>query len=237
MKRIAICDDSRLQREILAEMLKEYFRKIHQDVELVEYSAGETLADDMEDDDLHVELIFLDIYMGGMNGIDTAKRLRKLGCSAEIVFLTASSEHAIESYDVHASGYLVKPIGIDRLTVLLDHILGIGLRRRIEIKTGRQYRYPYVSDIMYIEGTGHRASIYLVDGSQITTTEKVSTLSAMINSSLFVQCHQSYLVNMNYISDIDKDIILSNGVCIPVSIRRRTDTIETYHQFFNQNLS
>lgn len=237
MKKIAICDDNELQRDILAELLNEYFRRIHQGVELIEYDSGETLAADMDDGDLHVELIFLDIYMDGMNGIDTAKKLRALNCSAEIVFLTASSEHALESYEVQASGYLVKPISIDKLTVLLDHLLGIGLRKRIEVKSRRQYRYPYVSDIMYIEGTGHKSSIYLADGSQITTTEKISTLSEMIDSELFIQCHQSYLVNMNYIADIDKDIVLSSGVCIPISVRRRTGTIETYHKFFKEILS
>lgn len=237
MKKIAICDDNELQREILAELLREYFRRIHHSVELVEYDSGETLAADMDDGDLGVELIFLDIYMDGMNGIDTAKRLRELNCSAEIVFLTASAEHALESYEVRASGYLVKPVSIGKLASLLNHIHGIGLRKRIEIKTGRQYRYPYVSDIMYIEGNGHKASIYLVDGSQITTIEKISALREMIDSALFIRCHQSYLVNMNYIADITRDIVLSSGVCIPISVRRRTETIETYHRFFKEALS
>lgn len=236
MKRIAICDDNELQRGILAEMLKEYFRRIYQKVELVEYNRGDTLAADMEEDDLHVGLILLDIYMPGMNGIETARKLRELHCNAEIVFLTASSEHALESYEVQAAGYLVKPVDMDRLAALLNQILwgGVELRKRIEIKWGRQYRYPYVSDIMYIEGTAHKSVLYLTDGSEIQTIAKISTLKEKIDDPHFLQCHQSYLVNMNHIADIQQDIILSNGQTIPISVRRRTSTIETYHQFFRE---
>lgn len=236
MKRIAICDDNELQRGILAEMLKEYFRRIYQKVELVGYNSGDTLAADMEENELHVELILLDIYMPGMNGIETARKLRQFHCNAEIVFLTASAEHALESYEVQAAGYLVKPVDMDRLAALLNQILwgGVELRKRIEIKWGRQYRYPYVSDIMYIEGTAHKSVLYLVDGSEIQTIAKISTLKGKIDDPHFLQCHQSYLVNMNHIADIQQDIILSNGQVIPISVRRRTKTIETYHQFFSE---
>lgn len=123
MKRIAICDDNDLQREILAEMLRQYFRRIYQKVELVEYNSGDTLVADMEEDDLHVELIFLDIYMPGKNGIETAQKLRLLSCDAELVFLTSSTEHALESYEVKAAGYLVKPVEMNRLCALLNQIL------------------------------------------------------------------------------------------------------------------
>lgn len=236
MKKIAICDDNELQRELLSDMLREYFRRIYQKVDIIEYTRGDTLAADMEEDDLHVAVIFLDIYMPGMDGIETAKKLRALNCHAEIIFLTASEEHAVESYEVHAAGYLVKPLELERLSALLNHIFWTELRRRIEIKCGRQYRYPYVSDIMYIEGNGHKASIYLVDGTQIDTIEKISSLKEKIDDPHFLQCHQSYLVNMNYIADINQDVILSDGTGVPISVRRKTTTIKAYHQFFSNNL-
>ena len=65
MKRIAICDDNELQRQLLGDMLKRYFRKVEQEVDLVEYSCGENLIADVEDNENGVELIFLDILLGG----------------------------------------------------------------------------------------------------------------------------------------------------------------------------
>lgn len=234
MKRIAICDDSELQRQLLAEILREYCSRNYEKLELLEYNCGEALIADVEEDECNAELIFLDIRMPGMNGIDTAKKLRKLGCSAELVFLTATADYALTGYDVQAAGYMVKPIDVKKLRELLRHIFWREQRKRIEIKCGRQYRYPYINDIMYIESSNHKALIYLVDGSQLSTIEKISTLKDRIDSSHFLQCHQSYLVNMNYIADIDKCVILSNGKRIPISVRRRSETMETYHQFFTQ---
>lgn len=234
MKKIAICDDNELQRQMLAEILKEYCRRNYEKLELLEYNCGESLIFDVEDDECDVDLIFLDICMPGIDGMYTARRLRELNCNIEIVFLTATPDYALAGYDVQATGYLVKPIDRKKLDALLRHIFWREHRKRIEIKCGKQYRYPYISDIMYIESSNHKAMLHLADETQISTIEKLSTLKERIDDSHFLQCHQSYLVNMNYIADIRKNIILSDGKEIPISARRRTETIETYHQFWEQ---
>lgn len=234
MKRIAICDDNEIERLIIAEMLKEYCCEIQQEVELTEYSCGEQLIADIEEDECHVELIFLDIYMPGINGMDTAKKLRELHCDTEIVFLTGTTEYAVDGYEVGAVGYLVKPVGMKKLVTLLNHVFWMELKKRVEVKCGKQYRYPFTSDIMYIEGVAHKATFFLVDGSTISTIEKISTLKERIGGESFLQCHQSYLVNMAYIADIQKEVYMTNGKKIPISVRRRTETIERYHQFFNK---
>lgn len=236
MKKIAICDDNELQREILATVLEEYYRKNNEKVELTEYISGEALIDDVKEDECDAHLIFLDICMPGIDGMDTAKKLRELNCLAEIVFLTATADYALEGYDVQAAGYLVKPIEEYKLKDILRHVFWKQRQTRIEIKCGRQYRYPAINDIMYIESSNHKAIICLADGSRISTIEKISTLKERINDSHFLQCHQSYLVNMNYIVDIDKNVILSNGKEIAISVRRKSETIEAYHQYFNKIL-
>ena len=130
MKQIAICDENEIERQMLAEILKEYCSKIHQQVELTEYSCGEQLIMDVEEDECHAELIFLDIHMPGMNGMDTAKKLRELHCDTEIVFLAGTAKYAMDGYEVEAVGYLVKPLDVKKLGALLDHIF------RMEQKTG-----------------------------------------------------------------------------------------------------
>lgn len=232
MKKIVLCDDNELQRKLLADLLQEYFRRNYQEAKIVEYDCGDALAADMEKADLYANVIFMDVYMPGMNGIETAKRLRELNCRSEIVFLTVSEEHAIESYEVQAAGYLLKPVSMEKLSAVLNHIFWTDLRRRIEVKCGRQYRYPYISDIMYIESAGHKATLHLSDGSTIDTIEKISSLQEKIRDSHFFQCHQSYLVNLNYVADIRDELILSNDERIPMSVRRKAETIEQFHIFF-----
>lgn len=149
MKKFAICDDNELQREILVTVLEEYYRRNNEKVELTEYISGEALIDDVKDDECDAHLIFLDICMPGIDGINTAKKLRELKCRAEIVFLTATAEYALEGYDVQAAGYLVKPIEEYKLKNILRHVFWKQRQKRIEIKCGRQYRYPAINDIMW----------------------------------------------------------------------------------------
>ena len=122
---------------------------------ILTYDSGESLVADIEEEYVEAELILLDIYMKKLNGMETAKKLRDLNCNAPIVFLTASPDFAVESYDVQAAGYLLKPFEEDKLKNLLNHILKVDLKRRVVIKERRQYRYPYIDDILYMESDRH----------------------------------------------------------------------------------
>ena len=98
MKRIAICDDSEIERDnIFSEMLKEYWRTLHRQVEIVEYNNGVSrlIADVEEDECRRLESIFLDIYMTGINGLETASKASETELTAaSIVFLTGTAESA-----------------------------------------------------------------------------------------------------------------------------------------------
>ena len=83
--------------------------------------------------------------------METARKLRQLQCKVPIIFLTASPDYAIESYEVQASGYLLKPFSEEKLMKLLNMILKTDMKRRVAIKNRRQYRYPYTDDIVYID--------------------------------------------------------------------------------------
>lgn len=234
MKRIAICDDNELQRQMLADLLVEFYRRKCERLYLEQYDCGETMIDELQDDPHDLDLIVLDIYLPGINGIETAKKLRYLNYKTDIVFLTATPDFALAGYDVQAAGYLVKPIDAVKLATLLRHIFWKEHRKRVEIKCGKQYRYPYVDDIMYIESSNHKATFYMVDGSEISEIGKLSDIKERMNDLHFLQCHQSYLVNMSYIADIRECVTLLNGKKLPISARRRAETIETYHKFWNQ---
>ncbi len=237
MKRVAICEDNKIEAEILEELLQAYFRRAGIKAEIFIYHSGETLVADVEEKFVDVELIFLDIYMDKLNGMETARKLRELHCNAEIVFLTATAKYAIESYDVNAVGYLLKPIDMTKILPLLDRIFGKDTKRRIEIKSGRQFRYPYIKEIVYIDSLGHYVMLHMADGSTIQTLQKISELQKILDDDRFLYCHQSYLVNMDYIADIQKEIHLWDGTCIPVSARRKKEVKDSYHIYFQNSLS
>lgn len=225
MRKIAICDDSKLDRQLLKVVIQIYFENNEEKFKIFEYELGDNLLDDIE-----VELLFLDIIM---NGMKIARKLRDIQFKAPIIFLTAHADYAVESYEVYAAGYLLKPYDTNKLTLLLDEVLQRSVQKRIAVKVKKQHRYLEINDIMYAESDKHVLNIHLKDSRVIQTTEKLSELKKTINSKRFIRCHQSYLVNMDYIKDAKTDFILSNDIRIPIRVRGRKEIIERYHKYYS----
>lgn len=211
MRKIAICDDSKLDRQLLKVVIQTYFENNEEEFKIFEYELGDNLLDDIE-----VELLFLDIIM---NGMKIARKLRDIQFKAPIIFLTAHADYAVESYEVYVAGYLLKPYDTNKLTLLLDEVLQRSVQKRIAVKVKKQHRYLEINDIMYVESDKHVLNIHLKDSRVIQTTEKLSELEKTINSKRFIRCHQSYLVSMDYIKDAKTDFILSNDIRIPIRVR------------------
>lgn len=233
MRKIAICDDSKLDRQLLKIVIQTYFENNEEEFTIFEYESGDALLADIEEGYIEVELLFLDIIMNGTNGMDIARKLRDIHFKAPIVFLTAHANYAVESYEVRAAGYLLKPYDVNKLTELLNEILQRSVQKRIAVKVKRQYRYIEIEDIMYIESNKHVLTIHLKNNKVIQTTEKLGELEKIINLKRFIRCHQSYLVNMDYIKDAKNDFILTNDERIPIRVRGRKEIIETYHKYYS----
>ena len=125
MRKIAICDDSKLDRQLLKVAIQTYFENNEEEFKIFEYELGDNLLDDIE-----VELLFLDIIMNGTNGMKIARKLRDIQFKAPIIFLTAYAYYAVESYEVQAAGYLLKPYDTNKLTLLLDEILQRSVQKK-----------------------------------------------------------------------------------------------------------
>lgn len=230
--RIAICDDMENDRAALCSALSQYSHfSDGTGAELLEYGSGEALLMDVEDGQRAFDLLFLDIYMGGMTGMDTAKELRRLGVSAPLVFLTTSPDFALESYEVNAAGYLLKPIQEEKLSALLSRLLAPVDRPRVCVQSGRRHRYLFLDDILFAESDNHSLAIHLADGEVLPCSEKLNDLAARLDGR-FLRCHQSYLVNMAHVADVVEDFILNDGHRIPIRTKERREITDAYYRFF-----
>ncbi len=119
---IAVCDDNLSDREIIRQQLSIYFSDRFIEYNIDSYENGVNLIYSIEDGEYY-DIIFLDMYMDKLNGIQVAEKLRNMNYKGKIIFLTATSKYAVESYDVEASGYLVKPHDIDKISMVLDRVL------------------------------------------------------------------------------------------------------------------
>lgn len=229
MIRIAIADDRREERGQLINMLKRCFFEPG----IKEFSSGEELLESFCGGTY--DIVFLDIFMEGINGMETAKKLRVHDSNVKIIFTTTSADFALESYDVYAYGYLVKPIQEERLFKLMDKIKSEADEKEEKyyiIKSSASVRKINYNDIEYIESLNTKLFIHLTDGEKIIIYGKLGNIESELDDGRFLRCHQSYLVNMDYIEDIADDFIMNSGSSVPVRVRSRKQMKDTYHDYF-----
>ena len=216
--RIAVCDDNEIHRDIMEHLLNRYSSERSISFELVPYEYGMNFLYDMEEG-AYFDAAFLDIYMEDAMGNEIAHKLRAMGYQGEIVFLTASPDFAIESYDVNAGGYLLKPPNYEKLKMVMDRIT-----RNIDPCTYHIRKRTTVTkvvyhEILYIESSNSKCILHTEYGGAYTVYKTLNTIEEELDDRRFLRCHQSFLVNMDHIKQVEKQFLLSNGDIVPIRQR------------------
>lgn len=141
--------------------------------------------------------------------------------AVRLVFLTSSPEFALESYEVRAFDYLLKPVTYERLAQLLDELSSMrpAATDELVIKTSFGYHALRLSDIEYAEARNKHVVFHLRDGRDIEALESFRSVEDRLEqNAVFFKCHRSYQVNLRNIDHFDRtDIIMRSGACIPLS--------------------
>lgn len=228
---IAICDDLENDRKILTDMINRYFTEHNSIVNITTYNNGEDLISNFTHENFN--LIFLDIYMYKLNGIDTAKEIRKKDDNSILVFITTSSDFALDAYDLDALQYLIKPITYDKVEKILNKCLKQFSSNTpfIEIlQDGYPVKMP-LNDIYYIDVYDKACYIHLKN-KVIKTYSSLAKLWEALENSSFLKCHRSYIVNMLYINEmLSNDFLLKNGEKIPITKNDKLNLKQTYLDF------
>ncbi len=228
---IAICDNLDIDRKILIDIINRYFTEHNSLVNITTYNNGEDLISDFNHQNF--DLIFLDIYMYNLNGIDTAKEIRKKDDNSILVFITTSSDFALDAYELDALQYLIKPINCDKIKKILDKCLKHFSANLHFIKV-LEDGYPVkilINDIYYIDVYDKTCFIHLKD-KVIKTYSSLTKLLNLLEKSSFLKCHRSYIVNMLYIKEmLSNDFILKNGEKIPITKNDKLNLKQTYLDF------
>lgn len=240
MIHIAICDDSKQERQILAALFKRYQELHATPLQIHIFQNGFSLLDAI-DQGKRFDITILDILMSGENGIEIARNIRASGTDTEIIFLTSSPEYAVDSYEVKAQNYLLKPVTEEKFFASIDSILAEldekDTASFIIYTTEKQYSRIRVSSLVYGEVTHRTITLHLADQTMISAimpfTEFLDILKAYPD---FIYPHRSYAVNMHYIQYVTKsDIILTDGQKIPLSRNNYTKISEQFLNFAYTN--
>lgn len=231
MINIGICEDRLEDCNRLHLALQDYFAGKH-NVNITEYQSAEALLTDVEDGKASFHVIFMDIFLKKMDGIEAAHILRKQKVRSSIVFLTNSADYAVESYDVDASGYLLKPFDEEKLHKILDKVMKSFHRKRIAVRCARDMEYIYLDEIVWVESQNKVSIYHLEDGRILQSRTKLDEIEAHLSDPRFLRCHQSYLVNMDHVVNVKNDFFMSDGSVVPIRMRSRKQIADAYYNYF-----
>lgn len=230
--KIAVCDDERLLRE----QIREWIRRYRPDCRIEMFATGQELLDRKE----QFDIIFLDIQMDGINGIETARKLRESARFSQetvLIFVTGAKEYVFEAFDVSAFHYLLKPIEETKFAEILERALREAERGRqkspLLVKAGDRKIAVDKSQILYVESIRRKAAIHTVKKT-LEVYADMGELEEQLGED-FYRCHRGYLVNLAYIEEYGSDsITLTNGECIYLSRRKYGEFVKTYMHFLRR---
>lgn len=233
MFHIAICDDLPEEREKIRLNLKAGLAACDVPAEFMEYDSGNALLSAWENGNLDVNLIFLDIYMTGLDGVEAARRLRNMGCRTDIIFLTTTPDFAIEGYEVEAAGYILKPLEQEKLRQLLERLLRRENSTIITLRQGSSVFTIVPSEIVYIESNRNLLTIHTVR-EKIPYYGRLDEMADKLPKKKFLRCHQSFLVNMDRIYAAEDDFRMETGEIVPIRVRERRAIREAYFRYITE---
>ena len=223
MLSIAICDDEAWYVQQTANFAREY---LHSRPELSgqihTFPCGQALLNKVEETG-GFDLYLLDIIMPELNGIQTGQQLRELGNGGEIIYLTTSSDYAIDSYSVRAFFYLLKPIQKERLFEVLDAAVEKLNHRRqkaIVVTTRDGPRRLLLDQILYVERVGRCLRYYCAGGNVDSMSLRVTFRTAvepLLSDPRFFQCGSSFAFNLQHVAGVKgQEVLLDNGCAVAV---------------------
>lgn len=223
---IAVCDDEKVYREQVMAALTEYRTKQNMRFEIIEYTSGKELIKQCDENYMPFNMVFLDVDMPGMNGVEAAQKLRDYSEVTAICFVTSYENYAYEAFGVNAVDYIVKPIMYDRLERIMMKAAGWyrihkerleAEKRFVEIHKAGETEIVDSRDLLYVEKRRNQCILHFTDRS-MECYDTLSNLYERLDKTIFCYCHQGYLVNFYQIKEIrDNTAFLSREIFIPVS--------------------
>lgn len=217
MYQIALCDDEPTELHTMERMLRSYpGHSIKDTLAVRQFESADALLFAIEQESYVPDLIFLDIYMPTLSGLETAKKLNGMNLPCRIVFLTSSKDHALEAFALNVLHYLVKPVSEASLFAAVDRALAQfekDAARYLLFQTENQLRRIAADDIVYCEAQRKTQCVYLKNGNRLILHMTMSKLYEMLAAHQeFAKAGASYIVNLKHIERLGTQALqLDNG--------------------------
>ena len=232
MINIAICDDEINNLNKTKKLIQDYDKE---DIDIYIYESGEELIN--SDKEFHI--IFLDIDMKGLDGIETAKKLREYDKKVKIIYVTNYTDYTYSAFSVHAFGYLVKPLNKKELYNQLDEALSYTeeISKNLEFITRDGVIRIDTNSIYYFEYEQRKVIMKTIDKNYILK-KKISEIGKDIQDYGFEMPHKSFVVNLYNIKTIKGyDVHMMDGSVIPLSQKKSSQFRDSLNRYLSKHIN
>lgn len=227
---IAICDDEKIIAEQIKRLASVFFRTKNMETSILCFSCGEELLRY----DKSIDILFLDIQMEGMDGMETARKLRSRNFKGYLIFVTVLEEMVFQSFEVQAYDYLVKPVEEKRFAKTMERLFASMQNvseEKLLVQKGYERSIISFEEIVFAEVIDRKVYLHLVSSEVVDFYDKIENLEERLDSRFF-RCHRSFLINLKYLKSYKNGVAyMENGKEIPISRLRSKAFSEVILQY------
>ncbi len=233
---IAVVDDKRIDGEKLQRGIQRWFdENISSPRNVICFLDGSSLLEVFEPEKFNI--VFMDIIMNSLNGIDTARKLRDSDRKALLIFTTSSREYVFDAFPLHPFDYLIKPCSPERIGSVLSEAVKVleDYEEALSVRVSRStYRIP-LRKISAVLSNDHFVEVVMSDGNCILCSMKFSEVEGgLMKDRRFLMCNRGVIINMDCVSSLSRDkssIIMNDDTSYGIRVRGRTAIIAEFTQY------
>ena len=226
MPNIALVEDEPEAADVLASFIARYAGE--KGLDLVVTRFGNAM--DFEMTHQHFDLVFMDIQMPGINGMEAAQLMRTYDSETPIIFVTNLAQYAVKGYEVGALGFIVKPVSYGGLSLSLDRALraiGANAGRSVAVPTEDGVRVVPLRSIIYVEVTKHRLTYHIENEEPLEARGSLVQLEEELAEAPVVRVSKSCLANMDKISLVrNAEVQMANGDLLRISRTHKKEVVD-----------
>ena len=231
---IAVVDDNNLDREKLARAVEKWFGENNRNFRIETFESGEEILENSPEE---FHIVFMDIIMNTINGIETAARIRSINSKVLIVFATSSKEFAFEAFPLHPFDYILKPFDPDRINYVLREAVNFLETPEpfINVKIFRSNYKIFLKNISAVLSRNHNVEIITRDGESlicVTTFKEIQEI--LLKEQRFIECNRGVIINMDQVKSLGKNkesFIMKDETQYAINVRRQKNIIENFTQY------
>lgn len=229
---VSIIDPSKEDVTCLSALIEHYFRRSGTAYVQRVYQSGMEFVRSAENSDI----VFLETNLEKLDGLETARIIRKLGSEAQLIFIARGAEMAIHGYSVDALDYLLKPVEPADVERALDKAVRRLSSRScayLALKLPNGTASISTNDITYVEVFDHNL-VYHTTGGDYTVRGRLGDVYEQLDHDYFLACNRSFIVNLRYVTEICTDHVILNGTKISVSKSHRKEIQSRFSAFMDK---